>query len=139
MNIITTVSPFDVLWDFKSHDGVEEKVFSDENALALLLMNEVVFLNSYWYKKDWPEDAQKVINVWVNCSDVFAWGVSDAEGIEFNELQDLYEHWIKDIRWGADVWCIKRRKQKPQAPVEKAIREAGVWDLDSIYDNFQDS
>jgi len=40
--------------------------------------------------------------------------------------------WEKDPDWGVAVWCIGRRKQMPQKPIEKSIREAGVWDLDSM-------
>jgi hypothetical protein len=46
-------------------------------------------------------------------------------------LDDLIDE-EKDPIHGAAVWCIKKRQCWPQAPVEKSIREAGIWDLDSL-------
>ena len=68
----------------------------------------------------------------VNCSDVFAWGCADAEGAAHSEVSDLYDHWLKDPDWGAAIWCMKKRNQMPQRPVERAIRSAWVWDLDAL-------
>jgi hypothetical protein len=106
--------------------------FEDEKALALLLLNDVVFLNNNWWRKDWPKDAKKMISINVNCNDVFAWGCADAEGINYSDLEDLWDHFEKDPISGPTIWCIKKRKEMPQRPVEKKIREAGIWDLDKI-------
>lgn len=146
--IMSSITPGDVYWEF---DG--EKNFKEELALSILLMNEVVFLNSFWWKyhlisdkRDadnkftfdvdpkarWTESESKAISVSVNCNDVFAWGCADAERLNYEDIQDLYDHWIKDQYWGAAIWCIKRRKLMPQKPVADSIKRGGIWDLDSM-------
>lgn len=119
----------------------EEPMFEEAAALSHLLMNEVVFLNSHWFEKDWPKAAQDGICVCVNCNDVFAWGCADAEGLPYKEIQALYEMWRKDPVWGPAVWCVRRRGQMPQKPVEARIRAAGIWDLDALSaaENTQDA
>lgn len=115
--------------DFPDKPATEE-VFEDDKALAHLLINGVVFINNgWWLKENWPKDA---ITIHVNCNDIFAWGCADSEDLLHDEIKDLYEHWRKDDCWGPAIWCIKKRQMRPQKPVEKAIREHGVWDLDTI-------
>jgi hypothetical protein len=109
-----------------------EMQFEDGKALAVLLANDVIFLNSYWWEKEWPEDARKVTALCVNCNDIFAWGCADAENLNYEDLQDLYDHWLKDKRNGSAVWCCKKRGQLPQAPVLKDIKAGGIWDMDSM-------
>ena len=107
-------------------------IFSDEEALALLLMNDVIFVNDHWYEKDWPSEAQRTTSLCVNCNDVFAWGCADAENIHVSELASLYAMFKKDPAWGSAIWCMVKRKEMPQKPVEKAIRAMGIWDLDAL-------
>jgi hypothetical protein len=104
----------------------------DENILAVLLIEEVVFLNDNWWQKDWSDDAKKLFSINVNCNDVFAWGCADAESLTYGELANLWGFWKKDPSWGAAVWCMIKRNQMPQKPVEKRIREEGIWDLDAL-------
>jgi hypothetical protein len=143
-----SISPEDVEWEmewasmkanpaFKDHERIQahadtEMVFEDEAALAHLLVNQVVFLNSHWWEKEWPEDARKRTSINVNCNDVFAWGCADAESMLHDDIENLYRMWRKDPAWGAAVWCMIRRNQMPQKPVEKIIRAAGIWDLDAL-------
>lgn len=109
-----------------------ETDFQQEEALALLLLNQVVFLNSYWWEEDQPEEKRERISVSVECNDVFASGCADSEELPYEEIENLYKMYIKDPIWGTAIWCIQRRKQMPQKPVEKLIRKAGIWDLDSM-------
>lgn len=105
-----------------------------EYKLSHLLMNHVIFCNNGWWWEEkgisWPKD---YITHHVNCNDVFAWGCADAEDITHEEIHGLYTMWLKDPSWGPAIWCIKKRKCKPQEPVEKEIRRLGVWNLDEIY------
>lgn len=140
----TTVEPSDVYWwmDWSQRKPTGERaypdkperelVFEQEDALALLLINEVVFLNSHHWEDDWPVEARKAISINVNCNDVFVWGCADAETLPYGEIQALYDMWAKDPREGGNVWCIIRRKQLPQRPVAEAIRKAGIWDLGAM-------
>ncbi len=94
-------------------------------ALALLLLTEdVILLNN---------DGRIVPEV--DCSDVFAWGCADAEDLPLlgfgDEREapfwDLYERVRACPKWGSTQWCILRRGRRPQAPVEKRMREEGAW------------
>ena len=107
----------------------------EEDYLKVLLTEEIVFINNGWWRKDWPEDS---ITVHVNCNDIFAWGCADAEDITYGELKDLYEMYKKDPSWGAAAWCIKKRKQMPQKPVQDLIDKAGIWNLKDLI-NAKDS
>ena len=135
--IIAALEKTDVRWRSSSHT-IGDKVFEASikfdaaKALAVLLAHEVVFVNSNWWHESWPEEAQKSIAVCVNCSDVFAWACSDAERLPYDEIESLYIHWELDPDWGPAIWCMKRRNQMPQKPVEDIIRKLGKWDLDFL-------
>lgn len=109
-----------------------ERVFEDAAALSFLLLNEYVFLNSYWYMEEWPESAKRMTAVLVNLNDVFAWGFADAEELEHAELESLYRHVRRDPYWGAAVWGIKKRKAPPQKPVGNAIRATGIYSEEEL-------
>lgn len=131
---------FDVEWqmDWKEgrniakHPERYEIVFEKDRALAELLHKEVVFLNSFWWEKELPERIQGAISIAVQCSDVFAWACADAEPLPYDEIERLWRMWKKDEHWGPAVWCMLRRRQMPQKPVEDLIRKHGIWDLDSL-------
>lgn len=153
-NIQLAIEPDRIDYRWTDKDGKEHHNFNDELALALLLINDEVFTNSYWWKfkdlgpwnpetrrcesipkKDatWTEEESKLISVHVNCNDIFAWGCADSEDLPHDEIENLYRMWRADPTWGSAKWCAIRRKQKPQGPVIKAMQEAGAWD--SIMEN----
>lgn len=109
-----------------------EEIFEVEQAVALLLANGVIFLNTHWFEKQWTNKAQKTTGMYVNCNDVFAWASADGEEIFLNEIEDLYNFFIKDPSWGPVIWCIKKRNLMPQKPVYDIIKKEGIWDLDSM-------
>lgn len=119
---------------------VNRKEIDEKEALIELLQNEVIFLNSFWFEDECPDRAKKAIGVFVICNDTFAWGCADGEDLPYDEIGNLYQMWKRDPSWGADVWCMVRRNQMPQKPVEEEIRKAGIWDLDSLKlgENWQD-
>ena len=110
------------------------KVIFDENhALAYLLSEKFVFINSFWWKKEshnWSEDACNMTSLNVICNDVFSWGCADSEEVAFDEIEDLYEHVEKDSSYGSVIWCIKKRNEYPQEPIYDMIKNYGIWDLD---------
>lgn len=118
-----------------------EMMFEEEKALARLLADDVIFLNSHWWMKEWPEAAQKTVSLNVNCNDIFAWACADAEEIEYEELQGLYDLWLSSRTWGPAKWCAIKRRQKPQPPVIDAMKKAGVWDacMEALGENTQDA
>lgn len=111
-----------------------ETDFDSNIALAVLLLSDVIFTNSFWWKKEdgWPEDACKYISLNVNQNDILAWGCADAIELEHSEIESLYEHWEKDRAWGPAVWYCKKVKMMPQKPVADSIRNVGVWDIDNM-------
>lgn len=70
--------------------------------------------------------------LFVDCSDIFVWGSSEDEELPFSEIEQLYLLWRKEPRWGRAVWCMIRRREMPQEPVEQAIRNEAIWDLDAL-------
>jgi len=106
----------------------DAKRHNDEHVmLAALIMADVVFINSHWWRKDWPQDAQKTTALCVDCSDVFLWGAADAEDLLHDEIEGLYDEWLANREWGPSLWCIKKRGRDPQKPVMDAMTRAGVW------------
>lgn len=134
----TIITDQDVKWEmnwntarFPDKEPIEI-IFEPEQAVARMLAAGVIFLNNHWWEDQWPEEAKKTTSLNVNCNDVFAWGCADGEEVYYNELEDLYDHWLKDPERGPDVWCCKKRKELPQKPVYERIKAAGIWDLDSM-------
>ena len=135
----TIITDEDVIWNmnWKETDkemfgkSEPEEDFEDSIALARLLAEEVVFINSYWWRKDWKEEDREIISIGVKCNDIFAC-CADAEELPHGEIENLYKMWIKDPAWGTAVWCIKKRNKLPQKPVYDYIQKAGIWDLDSM-------
>jgi hypothetical protein len=120
-----------ILWSYKNGD--EEVIsFERELALAELLLAGVVFLNNHWWEDNWPEKAKDTISMNIVCNDVFAWGTADLEEASYRDICSIWGHWKIDPIWGTAVWCMKKKKLMPQKPVEKLIREAGIWDLDAM-------
>lgn len=113
--------------------GLSEKFNEIEYKLAHLLLEGTIFCNNgWWYKGEgvsWPEDR---ITLHVNCNDLFAWGCADVEDITYGEIGELYSMWKKDPILGIYAWCIKKRKQMPQAPIEKMFVESKIWDIKEL-------
>ena len=105
----------------------EEVVFELEAALAVLLNQGILILNNHWWRKDFSDYQKQLFSISVNCSDVFCFASADAEEMMFKDIQDVFEHWEKDNKWGTTVWCIKKRKQEPIGPVFDAIINDGIW------------
>ncbi len=145
-SVDTMITDDDVYWTMKWGPQFPEKpetemMFEEGQALARLLAEEVIFLNSHWWEKDWPERARKITSLNVNCNDIFAWACADAEEVEHGEIQALYDLWLKDRTWGAAKWCAIKRNQKPQPPVIASMKKAGAWDdaMEALGANTQDA
>lgn len=153
------IEPDDIEWEMDWGDKVnsrgisgKEMIFEKDKALAHLLLNEVVHLNSHWWKfskmgksvdeggwttepredATWTKEESELISVSVGCNDVFAWGCADSEPLPYKDIETLYRMWLKDPGDGHSVWCAIQRNQMPQKPVERDIRKAGIWDLDKL-------
>ncbi len=118
--------------------GVE--LFYEEGAIAELLDDDVLFANSRKYLCTDGSTRPDTMVLFVNCNDVFAWACCDAEEVAMRELRALYTAWTANRTWGPARWCCIKRNQKPQRPVEQAMREAGAWDdvMDALPENEYD-
>lgn len=112
--------------EWQDMDGVDH-VDPDHNVmLAKLLVDEDVFVSGY--------DG----SLCVICSDTFAYAGADC--IELNgpkDIVDVYEAKNKHGWRGVALWCCLKRKERPLPPIERDMRDAGVWDasLDELHEN----
>jgi hypothetical protein len=137
----TVIEDDDVVWTMhwsgNKPDGsrmypdkpLTETMFEVDKALAVLLAEDVIFLNTNWWEKTWPEDAKKTFAVCVNCNDIFAWACADAEQVLYDDVESIYKYYKKDPVWGTAIWCILKRNMMPQHPVYRDMVKAG-WQLD---------
>lgn len=99
-------------------------------ALALLILEDIVIPLA-------PAPGTKAPTLHVNCNDVFWWACADCEPlplIGFGKdkeaaFWDLYQRVRTEtvVGFGSDSWCCLQRGMRPQTPIEKEWREAGVW------------
>lgn len=94
-------------------------------ALALLIIEGTIM--------PYPNGDSDGPRLAVNCNDLFYWGTADCEPVTAcygsrDELDfwRLYEM-TRTMDNGSDVWCCFQRGMRPQTPIEKKWREAGLW------------
>jgi hypothetical protein len=116
-----------------------EVFFDEEKALAQLLLDGVIFINDTKYVFGDEIRDEWVIFCAVNCNDVFYWACADAESIETDDLQSLYDHHVDESNggWGSTKWVCKKRNLKPQKPIVERMKSEGVWDdeMEKLQDN----
>ena len=124
----------DVCWYYTDHkdNSGSEWIFEESQAIAYLLATEILLSNRPWWDKTLTKKQQQLTTLAVLCNDVFAWGCADAEDIDYDDLEDLWNYYVKDPVNGPIVWCIIKRKSMPQKPVYDDIQNAGIWDLNKI-------
>lgn len=114
--------------DFFYIDEGKECVLEEE-ALAFLLAAEQVFLNERKYLCIDNKTVKEPTTVaFVLCNDVFAWGFADSEDLPNDEIGNVLKAYVEDPVWGVAKWCCKRKKLRPQLPVEKLMKKRGSWD-----------
>ena len=75
----------------------------------------------------------------VNCNDVFAWGLADAEPLESKDIEEVWRAWKFKGSLGVDFWCCKKRNQMPQPPVRRELEAAGFsFEGLGLPDNYQE-
>lgn len=60
----------------------------------------------------------------VQCNDLFYWASADAERIAPEEYPDLLKALDESPENGAELWCARHRKLRPQAPYYKYFSQA---------------
>lgn len=86
-----------------------------------------------WWRVPNVEDDE--VEWWTMCSDFFAWGGGDAEGLTEESLPDLTQA-ITDIKtidstevsWAGRLYAARRRKMRPQGAYYEQIPEV-LWPL----------
>jgi hypothetical protein len=86
-------------------------------------------------------DVEPAILMSFSTSDLFAWGVADAQSIKDDkDLPEFYRAWKVSGLSGMQILVCLREKEKPQWPVEKTWRKEGIWtpELEALPDNKYD-
>ena len=133
---------FQNIEDFIIRSG-DWAIFNAQKALAFLLLEDQLFLNTRRYiENDWdPKEKQVVADkpttvIFLNCNDVFAWGCADGEDllnddeldIEKNELYRLVIYVLENRKWGSTKWVCWKRNMQPQKPVADSMKKDEAWD-----------
>jgi len=116
-------------WTIEGLDETDDKI-------KILFLDDQVFFNSRWHEeKELPHKYKKYSKyavMFVNCSDVFAWGFADAQDIYYDEIDDLYQQYSLNAEYGSSVWSIKKRGMMPQKPMYDQIMSLNIWNLDDM-------
>lgn len=99
-----------------------EEFCDEERALSILLLDDKVFCNTGTFNDE------KTVCLFVNCSDVFAWGCADAEAFTTSDIPAIWKLYHENQNYGTAKWCCLKRNMQPQAPVKQRMIEHGVWD-----------
>ncbi len=97
-------------------DGKE--ILDDEVAAAELLTEQVLFVSAQG----------PTLELYALCNDLFYWGAADAQEVPPGELESLFRMHRADSEWGSCKWCCLARNLRPQEPVLRDMKKAGVWD-----------
>lgn len=111
-------------YPFYKFEGKEERCVPELIIASLLIKRDgnLQLLEAQDY------DDGAVTAIYVNANDMFAWGCADAEPLPYSELANFWRACNDGTKWGSVKWMAKRRNQKPQGPVCKAIKKDGEWD-----------
>ena len=130
-------------YNYKDKDK-EEIYFDEDEAILQLLAEGILFCNYRTHSSDDKKltNDGKTIVLFLNCNDVFAWACADAEDVSsIEELKSLYDYCEKYGAWqGSTIWVCMKRKQKPQRPLEKLLKDNNAWpiEIDELPDNKYD-
>lgn len=113
----------DVYDEIEYEDGTKDFIFNKEKALGLLIFFDVVDVLDYFSE----DDCQTYIFGIKTCYvfDNLMGGVS----ICLDEIEDLYNEWLKHKIYGPIVWIMKKKKLRPVKKIFDEIQELGIWDL----------
>lgn len=121
--------------------GGDRTWFDGSMAAGILLMNSVLFVNQRKYVEIDGTIAGSTTVIFAICNDVFMWGCADAEAILNDELKPLFMMWHENNTWGPVRWICIKRNEKPQGPIVRDMKAAGVWDdvLEALPENYVDA
>lgn len=74
-----------------------------ENMLSAMLLTGNVF-----WEKSWLNVAQKTFSINILVNDVF-YGGADAEEFTFDQLEEVFQFFESNQKWGLIIWVMKKR------------------------------
>ena len=119
----TVITDEEVLYHLKGQDPV----FDPDLAIARLVAEGVLILNTCRWNEEWPKETQEAVILGVDCSDFFTPDSADAEEILYSEVRELYDLWAESPYWGPLKWCAVKRNVRPTPPIVEVMMRAGVW------------
>lgn len=123
---------------------LDPRYYDERSAIACLLVAGVCGLgDGNMGTKEKPE---WTTIIYVEASDIFAWGIADAEYIEYSdgesdsEIIALYKLWKENNEWGSVKWLCLKRNEQPQKPIKAKMIMANYWDetLEALPPNYFD-
>lgn len=103
------------------HDG--EIYYEEGDMLAILLIEEHIITGNIE-----TDSGQRTTVLYVNTSDVFAWGYANADCADLSEMEDLYKLTREDPKWGSIKWICFKDNLQPQYPIIRDMKIDGMWD-----------
>ena len=118
------LSPEEQRWADDGDPGDPIDLFETTDKLAVLLCHYQVFISSQ------PKTSTGQAPKWLFalCNDIFAWSCADAELLDPDQIDEVYDYWRHDPAWGVAKWCMWQRQEQPQEPVREVMRENGSWE-----------
>jgi hypothetical protein len=121
----------DVVRKYTNTSRNQETYFDNKNALIILLTNtNLIFLSNVVGKEQYEDEDRPnelVTGLYINASDIFAWGCADSEPISTKEISQLFLMWHHDKSWGCIKWLCKKRNRRPQSPIVANMKKDGAW------------
>ena len=111
---------------------MSEALLSQDNIMRVLKLTGFEYTSNLW----WRDDEEGRLQMFINCSDFFAWGGADLEEITDANI-DLLASTVaecEDIlgKYNADdaflLWCARLRQRRPQGAYYKNLEEE-LWPL----------
>lgn len=119
-----------VISTYTNYEGEKQTHFDTTLALGILLIDGPLILSNIIGKEQFEDEDRPnelITGIYVNASDVFAWGCADSEPIITQEIETLFLMWCEDKYWGTIKWLCKKRGRKPQQPIIDDMKKKGKW------------
>lgn len=130
-----------ICFPYTGADGSQCEGFDENAALGCLLLGDVVFCNERKYVEIDGTAERSTTVIFANCNDVFVWAYADGEELLNDDIKPLFLAWHADKIFGPTRWVCIKRQEKPQSPIVKDMKKAGVWDdvMEALPDNTMDA
>lgn len=100
-----------------------------ENAVASLIHEDIIFIGGkfgLFFDPEDPDDGQ--VALWINCNDLWCWGMADGEPLEMRDIEGLYIASCEPCMFSVVKWVCKRFKRRPMPEIISDMKAVGEWD-----------